>query len=152
MIPSACICNGRGRRLRLEEPGRDSEKQGGAVYSIHDCIARSPMTILGDEIPWTAFTYGFTAIRSNSDPTQHWYSPLQQRLKVYFHLLKGLYAFLAQLSSYCTRSWHNASNQGLCISSAARWKSSFGRAKSIAKRTMTYSISYDISCACFFHC
>ena len=28
----------------------------------------------------------------------------------------------------------------------------FGTAKSIAKRTMTYSLFYVISCVCFFHC
>jgi len=57
-----------------------------------------------------------------------------------------------RLSSYCTRSWHNTSNHRLCISSASRWQSLFGRATYIAKRTMTYSLSYDISCVCFFHC
>jgi len=36
---------------------------------------------------------GLTAIRLNSDQTQHWYSLLQQRLKVYLHHLKGVYAF-----------------------------------------------------------
>jgi len=59
---------------------------------------------------------------------------------------------VARLSSYCTRSWHNTSNHRLCISSASRWKSPFGRGTSIAKRTLTYSLSYDISCVCFFHC
>jgi hypothetical protein len=93
-----------------------------------------------------------TAIRLNSDWTDQWYSLLQKRLKVYVHSLKGVYAILPWLSSYCTRSWHNTSNYRLCISPAFQWKSHFGRAKSITKRTVTYSLSYDISCVCFFHC
>jgi len=95
---------------------------------------------------------GLTAIRLYSDWTQHWYSLLQQCLKVDLHPLKGVYAFLARLSSYCTRSWHNTLNQRLCISSASQWESPVDRAKSIAEQTMTYSLSYDISCLCFFHC
>jgi len=93
-----------------------------------------------------------TAIRLNSDYTEHWYSLLQQRLKVYLHRLKGVYAILARLSSYCTRSCHNTFNHRLCISSASRWLSPFGRAKRIGKRTITYSLSYVITCVCFFHC
>jgi hypothetical protein len=32
-----------------------------------------------------------------------------------------------------------------------QWKSSFGTPKSITKRTMTYSLSHDISCFSFVH-
>ena len=152
IISSACICNGRRGRLLFERPGRDSKKQGGPVYTALDSKLLSPVTILGDEISRKAFNYGITAIRLNWDLTQHWYSLLQQRLKDYLHRLKGLYAFLARLSLYCTRSWPNTSNHPLCITSASRWKSSFGRVKSIAMRTMTYSLSYDISYMCCFHC
>ena len=66
--------------------------------------------------------------------------------------MKSVYAFFAGLSSWCTRSWHNTSNHRLWIYSASQWKSPFGRAKSITKRTMTYSLSYDISCVCIFYC
>jgi len=82
----------------------------------------------------------------------HWYLLLQQRLKVYLHCLKNVFPILPQLSSYCTRSWHNPSNHCSCVSSASSWKSPFDRATSIAKWTMTYSLSYDISCMCFFQC
>jgi len=95
---------------------------------------------------------GLTAIRLNSDQTQHWYSLLQQRLKVYLHRLNGVYAIVARLAAYCTRSWHNTSNHQFCISSASQWKCHVGRSKSITKWTMTDSLSCDISWVCVFQC
>jgi hypothetical protein len=69
------------------------------------------------------------------------FEPLERCL---FHLgpiLIVLHSFLAQYFE-----------PRLCISSASRWTCHFGRAKSITKRIMTDSLTYDISCLCFFHC
>jgi hypothetical protein len=51
IISSACICNGRQGRHLFDRPGRDSKKQGGAVYTALDSKSLLPVTILGDEIP-----------------------------------------------------------------------------------------------------
>jgi hypothetical protein len=51
IISSAGISNGRRGRMLYEQPGRDSRKQGGAVYTVPDSESLSPMTILGDEVP-----------------------------------------------------------------------------------------------------
>jgi len=151
IIPSACICNGRRGRLLFEPPWRDSTSRE-AQCRPHQTL--NPGNTWGRD-PFKSIQLGVNChqikLSLNLDQTPHWYSLLQQRLKVYLHCLKGVYAFLAQLSLYCTRSWHNTSKHRLCISSASRWKSPFGRGKSIAKRTMTYSLSYDISCVCLFH-
>jgi len=149
MISSECICNGWRWRLLFQRPWRDSTNKGGAVLTTLDS---KPQQYLGMRSPQQHLIMGLTAIRLNSDYTQHWYLLLQQRLKVYLHRLNSGYAFMAQFSSYGTHSWHNTSNHRLCISSASRGKSPFARAKAIAVRTMTYSLSYDISCVCFFHC
>jgi hypothetical protein len=57
IISSACICNGQEGRLLFGRPGRDSKKQGGTVYTLLDSKLLSPVTILGNEIPWKAFNY-----------------------------------------------------------------------------------------------
>jgi len=149
MISSACICNSRRGRLLFEWPWRDSTKMWGAMYTALDS---KPWQYSGMRSLEKHSIVGLTAIRLYSDWSQHWYSLLQQRLKLYLPHLKGVYAFGVQLSSYCTRSWHNTSNPWLCISLASRRKFPFGRAKSIAKQTRMYSLSYDMSCVCFFHC
>ena len=49
-IPSGCIINGRWGRLLVERPGRDLQKEGGAVHTKLDSKSLSPVTILADEI------------------------------------------------------------------------------------------------------
>jgi len=148
IVSSACIYKGRWGRLLFERQWRDLTKKGGTVLTVLNSKhwQYSGMTSLEKHSIMRC-----TAIRFNSDWTQHWYSLLQQCLKVYFHRLSSVYAFLAWLSSYCTRSWDNTLNHRLCISSASWWKTPFGREKSIAKWTLTYSLSYNISCVCIIH-
>jgi len=149
ILSSAWICNSRRGRLLFGRLWTDSTKKGGAVQTAPDS---KPWHYSGTRSLQKHSIMGLTAIRLNWDQTEHWYSLLQQRMKVHLHCLKGVYAIFAGLSSYCGGFWHNTSNHRLCISSASQWKSPFGRAKSIRKRTMTYSLSYDISFVCFFHC
>jgi hypothetical protein len=80
IIACACTCNGKQGRLLCERAGTVSTKMGGAVetaldskllpYSVTRCLQQHSLM-------------GSTAIRVNSDLTQHWYSLLQQSLKVY---------------------------------------------------------------------
>jgi len=145
----AWICNGRRSRLQFKQPGLEWTKKGGAVQTVLDSKI---WQYSGTRSLEMHSTMGLTAIRLNWDQTQQWYSLLHQRLKVYLHCLNGVYPLMAWWSYYCTPAWHDAWNHRLCISSAFRWESPFGRAKRISKWRMTYSLSYDISCVCFFHC
>jgi len=145
---SAFICNGRRGRLLFERTGRNFTNKGDAVLTALDSTRW--------QYPQSRSLQNHSIMRSiatrlNSDSTQHWFSLWQQSLKVYLHRLKGVYAFLAWLSSYCTHFWHNTLNHRLYISSASRWKSPFGSAKIIPKWSMTCSLSYNISCVCFLH-
>jgi len=148
MTSSACICNGRQGRLIQEWPWRDCTKYGGAVRTALDS---KPWQYSGPRSLEKHSVMGITAIILNSDWVHHLYSLSQQHLKVYLHRINGVYAYLVRWSLYCSRSCHNASNHRLWISSATRWEFRFGRAKCSPKRTMTYTLSYDISCACCFH-
>jgi len=94
IVSSTCICNGRQGRLVFERPWRDSTKSGGAVSTAQDS---KPWLYSGTRSLQKHSIMRLTAIRLNSDSTQHWNSLLQQRLKVYLHRFKGVYAFLAWL-------------------------------------------------------
>ena len=55
IISSACMSNSRRGRLLFEQSERDSKKKRGAVYTALDSKSLSPVTILGDKIPWKSF-------------------------------------------------------------------------------------------------
>jgi len=95
MISPAWICTRRGGRFQFEWPWRDSTKQGGAVLTPIDSKL---WQYSGTRSVGKHSIMGLTPIRLNSDYTQHWYSMLYQRLKVYLHCLMGVHAFFTGLS------------------------------------------------------
>jgi hypothetical protein len=107
IISSACICNGRRGRLQFEWPGRDSKKQGGAVYPMLDYESLSPVTIPGDEILWKAFNYGvhchWLKLRLNSvliftvtATSEGLFAPLEGSLSCLGAILIVLHSFCPQ--------------------------------------------------------
>jgi hypothetical protein len=87
IIACPCICNSWRDRLLFERPGRVSTRKRGAVKTELDFKPWQYSVMRSHE---THSILGFPAIRFKSDRTQHCYSLLQQRLKVYIHRMKGV--------------------------------------------------------------
>jgi len=146
IISSACICKGwRGRHQFF--PTMEVFNKNGR-RSI-DCARLHTLTIIRDKILWKAYNYGV-----------NWH---QIKLSIEILCYSNIWRSICTASSVLLPCWHNYHSIALIFDTIPgtidfiylqlhSGNRQFGRSKSISNRTMTYSLSYDISCVCIFQC
>jgi len=108
------------------------------------------VTLLADENPSEVFNYGVNCHQIQLRLNSALIFTVSATSEGLFALLEGCLCRLGVIIIALHSFFAQYFEPSISISSPSRWKSPFDRAKCIAKRSMTYSLSYAISSVCFF--